>query len=311
MNAVLLRRLLGAGVMLLMLFIASLLLPAPSDPKPAEPGMRRIEIAVDDTRPIATPKPASPTASDNTEAQAEPVPASSQPPGPSTPAQRKAIAESAEAAAARFSGLSRETATSPDVDSLPVQEDDDIAAAPNAETATSEEPVPSKPEPSRPAPAPPKPAAQIRQPISQHTPPPASAGGKPKPPTPTESKPAAKPAPSKPVVSTHPAPSVPTTALPKSAVTPPPVAAPSTNAAAKAPRWAVQAGSYADIGNARQVEAQLKSLGFSSSISLAESGGSARYRVRSGPFATREAADAARARMQQNHIPANVVPDGG
>jgi DedD protein len=307
MNAVLIRRLLGAGVILLMLFVASLLLPAPTDPKPAEPGMRRVEVAVDDTRPITMPKrdASSATESAAAEPQAAPAPSPTQPLAPSTPASRKAIAESAEAAAAQFSGLNREAATSPEVETAPVQEDDDIAAAPSAETSAPEE----APEPKKPAPPPAKPAAVIKPPIGQRTPPPVSAAvTKPKSAAPVESKPApSNPAATRP---TTPAPAVTTaqTAPPK-AVVAPPAAAPAT--ATKAQRWAVQAGSYADIGNARQVEAQLKSLGFSSSISLTESGGSARYRVRSGPFATREAADAARQRMLQNHIPANVVPDGG
>lgn len=308
MNAVLLRRLLGAGVILLMLFIASLLLPAPSDPKPAEPGMRRIEVAVDDMRPITMPK-ADATAAPE-EPQAAPVPTPSQQPGPSTPASRKAIAESAEAAAKQFSGVGRETTASPEVESEAVQEDDDIAAAPSAET--SEEPPPKTP-----TPAPSKATAEIKPPISQRTPPTATAGAtKPRPATSTESKPAPTQAPAA-TRPTTPAPAVTTaqTAPPKPVIAAPAAAPattpPATSGSAKGPRWAVQAGSYADIGNARQVEAQLKSLGISSSISLTEAGGSARYRVRSGPYPTREAADAARARMQQNRISANVVPDGG
>ncbi|MDB5971821.1 MAG: Sporulation related protein [Hydrocarboniphaga sp.] len=263
MNRVLMRRLLGASVMLMMLFIASLLLPAPSDPKPAEPGMRRVEIAVDDRHPIETPKPV-PSAVGL--AADEGASASGRPQPPQ--ASQKELADSAEAAAARFSGMTPETVTRPEVAGVPAEEDDDIAAAPVAETAAPEEPEPN------PAPAVP--------PIGQRTPP-AMVIAKPKPAPPVEQ------APPKPAAAATPAPSP----------------------AGKGQRWAIQAGSYADIANARQIEAQLKSLGFAASISLTESSGSARYRVRSGPYATRDAADAARQRLQQNRIPANVVSDGG
>lgn len=302
MNPVLLRRLLGAGVMLLMLFVASLLLPAPTAPKPAEPGMRRIEIAVDDTHPIVLPGPAASAAALSADAQQQappPTAAPLQPLGPGTPAaSRRALAESAEAAAARFSGLSRETAPSPEAAGTAAEDDDDIAAAPSADTAADE------PE-SKPAPT-----AESQPQTAPHRAPPAAT---PKPTPPVEPKagapgtsPAPRPIPAAPAVTTAQKPP----AKPASTATPAPPAA-TASAASSPPRWAVQAGSYADIGNARQVEAQLRALGFSSSISLTESGGSARYRVRSGPYPTREAADAARVRMQQNRISANVVADGG
>jgi DedD protein len=306
MNVVLMRRLLGAGVMLVLLFIASLLLPAPTDPKPAEPGMRRIEVAVDDTHPIETPK-AKARSSEQSDAHtnAEPPPTAENKPAPVSP-------ESAQATAAHYAQqASREVATSPEV-ATTADEDDDVVAAPTADAAPSEEPPPPAP----------KPKAEIKPPIAQRTPPPVAITPKPKPavatPPSVQQKPhvattAPAPAPtaSRP---TTPAPAVSTVEKPQPKPASPPPVAPATTPAAtasKAPRWAVQAGSYADITNARQIETQLKALGFNASISLTEAGGSARYRVRSGPFATRDAADAARQKMQQGHISANVVPDGG
>jgi DedD protein len=283
MNPILLRRLLGAGVLLLLLFVLSLLLPAPSDPKPAEPGMRRIEVAVDDPKPIELPKPSAPAAGVSSESQPRQSPRPSQS-DETAPDPRFARSESATVGGVR---LSADAAVSPDVASSSPQEDDDAAAAPSADTAPVEPEQKPEPKP-RPEPKPQPPSAVATKPKLQ-TPLPKAAG------KPVEQKPAA-PTPQAPAVA---------------AAEKPQAAAASKPAPAAAPqRWAVQAGSYADIGNARQVEAQLKSMGLSSSISLTEAGGSARYRVRSGPYATREAAEAARLRMQQNRITASVVADG-
>jgi len=282
MNPVLIRRLLGAGVLLMLLFVLSLLLPAPSDPKPAEPGMRRIEVAVDDAAPIELPTKSA-AAADN----------------PSNPPPRRPDVATAHAADERLSrsesatvgGVRLPADPPPDADGAGATEDDDDAAAsPDADVALAEQE-------NRPAPRPaaePAPKPKLQAPLPTIPRPPAPAAPAP--------KPAAKPVEKKPAASA-PAPKLGSTVAPAA-----PGAGPAAGTAA--PRWAVQAGSYADVGNARQVEAQLKSLGLAGSISLTETGGSVRYRVRSGPYASREAAEAARQRMQQNRITANVVADG-
>ncbi len=165
-----------------------------------------------------------------------------------------------------------------DDDSAPIPEDP--PAAPPAETKPVQSPAPvaSAVPPKAPAAAPAplvKSAAVVSNVDKTPT--------KPPPPTP---KPAVQPSPSAPSAAT---------ANPK----------PTTKT------WQIQAGSYADIGNARQVETQLKALGYAATLSVTETAGSARYRIRCGPFATREQAEAARKRLEQNHIPASLVAAGG
>lgn len=289
MNPMLMQRLLGAGVLLLLLFVASLLLPAPSDPRPAEPGMQRVEIAVGDPRPIELPKPPA--------AEPEAAPLDDDEPGAQiASASRPAKPERRLPAAAPEASLElAATEESDDLAPAPVTDDEPPAEMP------AERPPPSKPAAvSKPPPVatttPARPAAVVPKPAPKSAP----AETKPRPPAPS-------------IANRPPAPVIDEAPKPQRKPEQKPTTAPPTVAASPVPakqRWAVQAGSYAEIANARQIEAQLKALGFASSISVTESGGSARYRVRSGPFATREAADAARLRMQQNRISASVVADG-
>lgn len=74
--------------------------------------------------------------------------------------------------------------------------------------------------------------------------------------------------------------------------------------------WYVQAGSYNDIANARQALSQLEAAGFKAVIAPAETSGGTRYRVRTGPFPTREEADKQRVQLgKKGIIGATAVQD--
>jgi DedD protein len=79
-------------------------------------------------------------------------------------------------------------------------------------------------------------------------------------------------------------------------------------AAAAAGSWSVQVGGFADIGNARQVQDKLKTLGQPSFLSPIDTAKGTLYRVRAGPYATREAAQAALGKLSGGGYPeARVV----
>lgn len=63
--------------------------------------------------------------------------------------------------------------------------------------------------------------------------------------------------------------------------------------------WFVQAGAFTDVGNAHQVIGKLNAGGLRGIISPADTATGTRYRVRVGPYATRDLAKAAQQRMSQ------------
>ncbi len=287
MNPSLIRRLIGAGVLVALAFIVSLLLPDPARRPELEEGLKAVEIGVDESRPL--------TAGDIQQSGADA--SSDERDRGRRQESRPALSESASAdtrsddtgdkAAEAGLGKSVEIAAS--------REPDESQPEPELEASAPdfEAPAESDPEPDlAPEPAPPS--------VSKPTPP-AKEAKKPVAAVPKAAE--AKPAPAKPV---EPKPTTPRPAEAK------PVQ-PATTAAkpgADTRRWAVQAGSYADIGNARQIQAQLKSLGYASNIMVVDTPAGARYRVRSGPFPNREAADAAAKRIAAAKLPAQPVPDG-
>ncbi|MES0874457.1 SPOR domain-containing protein [Sinimarinibacterium thermocellulolyticum] len=120
------------------------------------------------------------------------------------------------------------------------------------------------------------------------------------PPTPS---PAARPTPTatpkptpKPTATPSPKPTVVPTpaATPTPSVTPRPTPAP---AAVGAPQWWVQVGSYADIGNAREMESRLAALGQTVIIAPIEAAAGTLYRVRAGPYDSAARAEAAHAQI--------------
>lgn len=275
MSEVLLRRLIGALVLLFGVFVLSLLLPPPSGPKPAEPGMQRVELSVDDRIPDLN-------ATDRIGAS-QPMSIEGD---PDVAAPAAAVAEIGRQPDAEKPRLKLDTRLASDRDdAAPPAETPPTPAKPASKPQLKSEvqldkPVqalkaPAKPESQSSSTASPKPNAR-RSPETMAESPlnsPPSNGA----------KPAAKPE-------------------PKAALAKPP--------AGGTGQWLVQAGSYADIANAREVEAKLKLIGLTATLSLVESPGGVRYRVRSGPYLTRDAADGARQRMQQNGIAATIVADG-
>lgn len=224
MNEVLIKRLLGAGVLLLVLFLASLALPGPDRAIPTEPGLTVLDLAVTDPAPVSVPAPHT----------ADP------------PAQ-----------------LPAETG---DPTADPAAESP-IETRPLADAEPLEGPPQGLPEPT--------PAAPV-QPAPEPSPPPATSAGKPSPAQPLASGP------------TNP-PSAPDLAT----------------------RFYVLAGSYASIGNARQVEAQLQSLRVPVVIVPTEVDGTILYRVRSGPFETRAQAEQVAGKLASAKIANRVVEERG
>jgi DedD protein len=72
--------------------------------------------------------------------------------------------------------------------------------------------------------------------------------------------------------------------------------------------WAVQIGSFASSANADKLLRQLKAQGYSAYISTSGPGAAARYRVRVGPLADREAASQTVAKLQSAGHIGNIVP---
>jgi DedD protein len=105
-------------------------------------------------------------------------------------------------------------------------------------------------------------------------------------------EPAPKPAPAAPAVKP---------VKPAVAPAPAPVDRPELAAAKPAPApagaWYVQVGGFADINNARQVQDRVKAQGQASIIAPMDSAKGTLYRVRAGPYASREAAAAAQQKL--------------
>lgn len=119
----------------------------------------------------------------------------------------------------------------------------------------------------------------------------------PKPTPKAEPKPAPKPEP-KPVPKPEPTP-----AAPKQAAKPAP-AVPSGG------KLIVQAGAYSHLDKAEDARARSKALGVGCVISPGETAKGTLYRVRCGPYPSREAADAVVKKLSAAAIPAAVVAGG-
>ncbi len=72
--------------------------------------------------------------------------------------------------------------------------------------------------------------------------------------------------------------------------------------------WAVQAGSFSSLENARRLAATLQSMGYDSFVSETVVDGRNLHRVRIGPLANRKAADRIAKELQQQGQPAKSVP---
>lgn len=133
------------------------------------------------------------------------------------------------------------------------------------------------------SPVPTSPPLKLSSSLSTSAPPvPAAASAAPAQPTPSAT---ATPVPTaRPTVSATPRP------------TPAAIPAP-TGVAAYAPSWWVQVGSYADIGNAREVETRLAALGQPVIVAPIDAASGTLYRVRAGPYANAERAESAHAQI--------------
>ncbi len=75
----------------------------------------------------------------------------------------------------------------------------------------------------------------------------------------------------------------------------------------KAPRFAVQAAAPASETAARELAERLKKAGFTSYTEKVDTQQGARYRVRLGPYASRDEADGVRTRLKAQGIGANLI----
>lgn len=73
-------------------------------------------------------------------------------------------------------------------------------------------------------------------------------------------------------------------------------------------QWVIQLGAYKEAGNVRVLLAKLKGIGVPAYTEKMESPQGMRTRVRAGPFATKDAADNARARLKIIGVDGPVAP---
>ena len=80
---------------------------------------------------------------------------------------------------------------------------------------------------------------------------------------------------------------------------PAPAGAPAAKDGQKDGPWVLQLGAYQDQANVKQLQARLKALGYPTYTEKVETAQGLRTRVRGGPFATRQAAEHAQARLKK------------
>ncbi len=85
---------------------------------------------------------------------------------------------------------------------------------------------------------------------------------------------------------------------------PPPTA---SAAAPTSARFIVQVGAYTDPATLREARAKVEKLGLKTYTQVIEGDSGKRTRVRLGPYATREEADAAAAKLKRAGLPANIL----
>ncbi|WP_169729218.1 SPOR domain-containing protein [Solimonas soli] len=262
------RRAAGAAVLLVATFVIVSILPTPEQAA-QQPGVDVVTIPLHE---VAGGEPPPPSAANMPPTLAAPPPATPAPAheGEGTDAQEADIAGDDDGSGEAEARKPVQLALEP---SLKEQE-----AAPAAPPPKAAEGKPAEAGAAKPAPKPAdKPAAKTAQKTAEKAP----TAGKPveKAVAPASAKPADKPA----------------TAARASDK-------PETGA------WSVQVGGFSDIARARAVQDKLKALGQSSFISPLDTARGTLYRVRAGPYATREAAQAAQGRLKGGGYPeARVV----
>lgn len=142
---------------------------------------------------------------------------------------------------------------------------------------------------------------------------PADAGNEMAPPAPVASAPAAPPTPTPaPAPASRPkAESTVAAVKPAAVPAPTPAPAPASVQAASAPaaagRFVVQVGAYTDAAMLREARGKVEKLGLKTYTQVIEGEAGKRTRVRLGPFATREEADAAAAKIKRAGLPAAIL----
>ena len=86
---------------------------------------------------------------------------------------------------------------------------------------------------------------------------------------------------------------------------PPETAGPAS--AAAGPRFVVQAGAYGEAAKLREARTRIEGLGLKTYTQVIDSDGGKRTRVRVGPYATREEAEAAAAKVKRSGLPVVVL----
>jgi DedD protein len=90
----------------------------------------------------------------------------------------------------------------------------------------------------------------------------------------------------------------------------PPVVAAAASAQASSAgsgRFVVQVGAYSDAGTLRDARAKVEKLGLKTYTQVVSSDAGPRTRVRLGPYASRDEADAAAAKLKRAGLPANIL----
>lgn len=159
----------------------------------------------------------------------------------------------------------------------------------------------NNPAPARPLPAPPADAGA--EPVVTASPPPAVVDEAPKPvaaPAPTPAQAPESTPPAKPAVASPPAPK-------PAVVAAPPKPAPEPPPAAGAGRFVVQVGAYNEAERLKAARQRVEKLGFKSYTQDVDTATGKRTRVRVGPFASRQEAEAAAGKLKAAGMQANIL----
>ena len=84
-------------------------------------------------------------------------------------------------------------------------------------------------------------------------------------------------------------------------------AAPAASAAAGGARYVVQVGAFADAAGVRELRAKVEKLGLATYTQVAETPAGPRTRVRVGPFASRDEAERAAAKLKAASLPGAIL----
>jgi DedD protein len=173
--------------------------------------------------------------------------------------------------------------------------------APEGTPARVSTPAPTRPLPALPADAGAEPVVTAALPASspEAAPRPAATPAAPPAPAPKPAPAPASAAPAKPAAAVPPPPRPAVAATPKPAAEPPPVAG--------AGRFVVQVGAYNEAERLKAARQRVEKLGFKSYTQDIDTATGKRTRVRVGPFASRQEAEAAAGKLKAAGMQANIL----